>query len=296
MNEIKLTLSICSNSIEKLIKHTLPVLREVKSLCAVQIYLDSSIKDDLHSFLNQIEDIKKISDSDIVVISQNITGLSNLRNIVLKNCQTKYLLFIDDDITIGVDAVKSIINELENNYDIVGLRLTPSENIEINKYWYIAPNQYHYLGIHTEYTSNTIWGACMAFNMKTITEQNIFFNAKLGRQNNQFLSGEETDFIAQLTKRGCQIKMVQSNYAIHHIEPSRLTFLSLLKRVFWQGITEVMRDNIPGGFNKEFKRNFQIINYRTFLFGFFWMQVFCMGLIFGMWHKKRIISSWESPD
>ena len=279
-----LTIAVCSNRIEKLIKYTLPLLAEVKSFCAVQIFLDGSIREDLNSFFKQINEIGNIE----IVTSKEVSGHSNLRNLVLKSCKTKYLLFLDDDITITADAVKSIINELGNNYEIVGLRLVPADNIGINK-WYISPNQYHYLAVHSEFTLNTVWGACMAFSIKPIKQQNLFFDNKLGRQNNKFLGGEDTSFIAHLTQNGCKTKVIQSNFAIHHIDKSRVKFSSLIKRVFWQGITEAMRRNVKDAFSKEGKRNFSILTVRNFLLGCFWLLIFSIGSFYG--NIYRVIHS-----
>jgi len=280
-NDVLLTIAICSNRIEKLRNHTLPLLKEVNSFCAVQIFLDGLIKDDLNLFFKEANEIGNIE----IISTSKVNGHSNLRNLVLQKCKTKYLLFIDDDITITADAVKSIIKELENNFEIVGLKLVPATNVKIDK-WFISPNQYHYLAIHSELTLNTIWGACMAFSIEPIKRMNHLFDNKLGRQNNKFLSGEDTTFISYLTQNGCKTKLIHSDFATHHIDKSRVEFWSLLKRVFWQGITEAMRRNIKDAFGKESKRNFSVLSFRNFFLGCFWMLIFSVGCFYGIFYRQ----------
>ncbi|MCB0537622.1 MAG: glycosyltransferase [Bacteroidetes bacterium] len=276
-----LTIAVCSNRIEKLRAHTLPLISEVIEYCRFQLFIDGSIKEDLSSLFTEINKI-----GDIEIITSNETrGHSNLRNLVLQSCKTKYLLYLDDDITITVNALNEIIETLENGFQIAGLKLVPADYIKIDK-WYISPNQYHYIAVHTELTINSIWGACMAFSIEPIKQLNISFNDKLGRQNNKFLSGEDTTFIAHLTEKGYKSKVIQTSYAIHHIDKSRLEFLYLAKRVFWQGITEVVRNNINNGFSKELKRNFANPNLRIFFLGIIWMSIFSSGCFYGIWYKN----------
>jgi len=276
-----LTIAVCSNRIEKLRAHTLPLISEVNEFCRFKLFLDGSMKEDLTSLFTAINEIGDIE----IITSNEVKGHSNLRNLVLQSCKTKYLLYLDDDITITVHAVKEIIEALEDSFQIVGLKLVPADYIEIDK-WYISSNQYHYLAVHTEFTLNSIWGACMAFSIEPIKRLNIYFDDNLGRQNNKFLSGEDTTFIAHLTKNGCKSKVIQSSFAIHHIDETRLRFPSLVKRVFWQGITEARRRNIKNGFTKEVKRNFAVINPFNFFLGCFWMLIFLLGCSYGILYIK----------
>ena len=272
-----LTIAVCSNRIEKLKAHTLPLISEVIEYCRFQLFIDGSIKEDLSLLFTELNKI-----GDIEIITSNGTiGHSNLRNLVLQSCKTKYLLYLDDDITINVHSLNEIIETLENGFQIAGLKLVPANYIKIDK-WFISPNQYHYLAIHSEFTLNSIWGACMAFSIEPIKRFEIYFDENLGRQNNKLLSGEDTTFIAHLTKNGCKSKVIQSSFAIHHIDKTRLSFSSFVKRVFWQGITEVRRQNIKNGFTKELKRNFATINPFKFILGCFWMFIFLLGCAYGI--------------
>lgn len=276
-----LTIAICSNSVEKLRIHSLPIIHETKEFCAVHLFLDSSIKEDLRYFLKEVNEIGNIE----IITSNEVTGHSNLRNLALESCKTKYLLFLDDDITITANAINDILEQLENGYQIVGLKLVLADYIEIHK-WFISINQYHYLAIHTEFTLNNIWGACMVFRIEPAKRLNLTFDHKLGRQKNKFLSGEDTTFISHLIKYGCKAKLIHSSFAIHHIDETRLNFSSLAKRVFWQGITEAVRSNIKTGFVKEFRRNFAVVNLLNFFLGCLWMIIFSIGCIYGVFYSQ----------
>jgi glycosyltransferase involved in cell wall biosynthesis len=280
-HEPSLTIAVCSNRIEKLKTHTLPILKEMIETCSIQLFLDGALKEDLHSFYEEVNKIGNIE----IISSNKINAHSNLRNLVLQSCKTKYVLFLDDDITITPKAIKEITEALENNFQVVGLKLVPADYIEIQR-WYISKNQYHYLAIHTEFTLNNIWGACMAFCIEPIKRLNLIFDHRLGRQKNKFLSGEDTTFISHLIKCGCKAKLIQSSFATHHIDETRLNFSSLTKRVFWQGITEVVRRNIRAGFVKELRRNFAAVNLLSFFLGCLWMIIFSIGCIYGIFYSN----------
>lgn len=272
-----LTIVICSNrpeNIFKFFKKSIPECVDVIS--EVIIIFDKNV-------FNKSNHYKIKSDNDkIKVIYSELSGLSNLRNHGLNLCTTDSILFFDDDVSFNREALGLIIKKLDI-YDIVGLKLR-QPNSSYFKRWYITENQYHYLGIHSSENNNSIWGACMAFNMSNIG--NLKFDKGLGRQANKFMSGEDSLFIEQLKISGCSFCLDTYGYVIHNVDPARLSFKSMVCRVYWQGITEVKRGNTYKGFLKEFSRNFVQLSLINVTIGLFWLLVFITGLIFSIFYER----------
>lgn len=278
-----LTVVICSNRIKKIEKYTIPSMLKINSFCRILIVLDSQVKNTDIAPANKLNIYKNVS---AVVCPQS--GLSNLRNFAMDSCDTKFILFIDDDITIDCNSIKAIEDALNNGNDIVGLKLSPPDPNYVKR-WFFTQNQYHYIGLHAISNNASIWGACMAFNLEIIKKEKLRFCSYLDRQNNKLLCGGDTTFIGELKNKGAKAKLLTGHMAIHYVDNARLNFFTFSRRVFWQGITESVRCNVRFGIIKELKRNFQIINIKSLLIGTMWFFVFLLGVGCGLFYKKIYI-------
>jgi len=275
-----LTIVVCSNRLEKIENYVIPSIIALQGNYKTLILLDSKTKHVDFAFLQEVATHKNVE-----VIASTESGLSNLRNFALRYCTTKYIVFTDDDVTWEAHALRAVENKLQEGIEIVGLPLkTPSE--DYLKKWFITENQYHYMGIHARSNINSIWGACMAFNLEFIRKNHFVFPVNLGRQGNIFLNGEDTTFIGDLKKAGAQSYLLREMPMVHHVEKSRLVFKIFARRVYWQGITESVRYNIKKGIIKEFKRNFAVLTPKSFFVGILWFSIFLAGGIDGFVFRK----------
>lgn len=279
----KITIVVCSNRLNKLESYTLPSIKSLDGKYKVLILLDNKTKHVDFFFFQQLS-----SNKNIEVVSSLESGLSNLRNFALRYCKTKYIIFIDDDIFLNSHAIEVVENSLNQSNDIVGLPLRPPTDNYLNR-WFITENQYHYLGIHAQSNTTSIWGACMAFNLETIHKNNVTFEVKLDRQRNTLLSGGDTTFINKLISIGAKSELILNNPINHHVDVNRLTFKGLATRVYWQGYTEAVRKNIAGGIKKEFMRNFSIITIKSAVLGIVWYTIFLTGIIDGVLTRKSYL-------
>jgi glycosyltransferase involved in cell wall biosynthesis len=271
MDEKHLTVAICSNNFDNLISISLPFLSKIAFACSVVIMVDSSVGSPPVNFLTNT------SLKNIEIYYGKGSGLSVLRNAALAICKTKYILFIDDDVTFECNRILEITAALNSGFTAVGLRLILPSGF--NK-WYLTSNQHHYIGIHTISTAACVWGACMAFNLTDIRAIGLLFDEALGRQNNKLLSGEDTTFVKTLEAHNFRSTILNSSAAIHHVDKNKLKFKRLANRVFWQGVTEVKRSQISLAIKKEVKRNFSDISIANLFIGLFWMQIFISGIVY----------------
>lgn len=279
-----LTIVVCSNRIDNIDRYTRPLISELGDLYSLVILIDSEA--DVSRY-GSIIDLAHRNNVDLELTS--VSGLSSLRNVALERCSTKYILFVDDDVTLDSVTVIEILKNLKHGFQIVGLRLMPPPNKKIDK-WYITENQYHYLGIHSRKNKNSIWGACMAFDLAYIHSKGLLFREDLSRKGKSFISGEDTSFIQSLKESGAKSVLLTDVVATHHVDKNRLRFHIFTKRVFWQGVTESIRHNVKGGTRKELKRNLSIIATLKYIFiGLLWMSVFLTGIAYGKFHRVRNI-------
>ena len=70
------------------------------------------------------------------------------------------------------------------------------------------------------------------------------------------MSGEDTTFVKQMESCNARILFDPTIVAYHHISTSRFGLRYLLRRAYWQGRSEVLRQSISKGLKKELRRAF----------------------------------------
>lgn len=160
-------------------------------------------------------------------------GLSASRNIGVKLCRGDIIAFIDDDAIADDDWVKNIRHAVqEYDADIVGGPVLPLFLSKVPEWFDIKQ-----------------FGACIGINQKDIIGCNIaikrsvfekigYFNENLGRKYGKLLSGEETEFIQRAKHAKMKIHFIPSAIVYHIIYPHKLTLYYLLKRIWWEGVTQ----------------------------------------------------------
>jgi hypothetical protein len=189
-----------------------------------------------------------------VVFSGASGGLAHARNAAIRAAITRYLVFVDDDVTVSHCAVEDLRIAFGAGSQIVGVRLEPGPFVDLSK-WYISPSQFHYLGLHREGSPGKTWGACMGLDLNFVCEHGLKFRIELGRKGRSLISGDDTTFVAEcLELRACQA-FLEHTRVHHHVAQDRLRLRRMLSRALWQGRSEVRRGNTSHGALKEWERN-----------------------------------------
>ena len=269
-----LTLAICSNRLHNIRKHW----RE---------NLDSlAVNDELLVVL----DVAPVADLDVleeelnwggvrVISNRHNLGLATSRNVVLENCRTNYLVFIDDDVILCKETLRSIRNELERGYHIVGVRICgPPKGLTIP--WYISNGQLHYLGIHNSRSFHT-WGACRGINLAFVRGLDLRFREELGRKGSGLQSGDDTTFLKEMKARGAKEAFLNEAHVSHDIDIRRLSLSYMIRRAYWQGRSEIRRGNGLAGLRKEWFRFFDSETrlLKRISLSFLYMTAVCIGIL-----------------
>jgi hypothetical protein len=184
-------------------------------------------------------------------------GLSAARNAVLDERGDHSILFIDDDVLISGAAIASAGAAFAAGAHIVGARLVPPGD-PADLPWFLTPGQVHLVGWHSSAEAVKVWGACMGIDARFARAHGLRFDQQLGRTGRRLESGDDTSFVAAMKQRGARETLLRSVTVIHDVSPSRYRLRYLLRRVYWQGRSEVRRGQGLAGLRKEWGRHWKL--------------------------------------
>jgi len=272
------TLVVCSNRTSNVRKHWKTNLESLENFDRFLIIMDTKETTEVRELRNDLD-----AWGIRVVVNDENLGLSYSRNLALKTCRTNYLVFIDDDVTISKETVRSIKQEFRAGSDIVGVRICRAS--EQLMPWYISEGQLHYLAIHNPKAKvfNT-WGACMGLRLPFVRSFGLEFREELGRRGKGLQSGDDTTFLKEMKVRGAREGFLKHASVIHHIDEQRLSLSYMVRRAYWQGRSELRRGNVRKGLIKEWLRFFNTDSpgFRTITLALFYTITIWTGVV---WEK-----------
>ena len=246
--EDAITLAVCTNRMERFWHHLVSNRKALGPWDVALCIVDSS-SPPARSVLAALEQA-----GVSVVCNPCNQGLSASRNRALARCGTPYLLFVDDDATISPEVIDAVRDAFRRGAGAVGVRLQPPVELDLDR-WFLGYGQYHYLALHRPDRRISAWGACMGVDVAAVRRASLTFREGLGRTGRRLESGDDTTFLRELVAGGCELALLDDAICTHHIAPERVRAGYLLRRAFWQGRSEIRRDNVRAGFIKELRRN-----------------------------------------
>jgi glycosyltransferase involved in cell wall biosynthesis len=228
---------------------------------SVNSVLNQSISDKQYEILiiqnkyNKIpDDVKQsIDNQQISWYSESGGSLSHGRNVGIKNAMGDIVAFLDDDAVADTYWLESIITSYESiqpEPDCVGGPVIPQYESDPPEW---LPDKLGLIGI-CDYGENQRWldfpdeyiiGANMSFKLDKLVEIGGF-PTNLGRQKGSLLSNEEIIVQEKLSTD----PYYQPNARVtHHIENHRLTPSYLIRRSFYQGISEYRTQKLKAASN-----------------------------------------------
>lgn len=238
-----------------------------------------------HLYLNRVIDLLKLQTvhfSQLIIVDNNqkpsnfsdlVRGidsvqiihlpkpnLSDARNVGIKNSNGEFLLFLDDDAIPHKNWIEEILNGFEKyNSDMIGGRVNLSFQ-ENEPRWFTKACRL-YLSELTYYDENIediippryLVGTNMAFSKRTFDEYGLFIKDG-GRIGKKLVSLEDVEMVRRIYKYGGKISYMNSANVDHVIPKDRTKFTYMIKRSFWQGISDAVLERIhPLNFKKSKK-------------------------------------------
>lgn len=169
-----------------------------------------------------------------VIRNNSEMGLSVSRNIGVKVSKGDIITFIDDDAIADRDWIKNIKRAfLEFNADIVGGPVFPLFLSKPPK-WFNVKQFGVCIGVNQK---DDIIGCNFAVK-RSVFERIGYFSESLGRKYGVLLSGEETEFLQRARRAKLKVLFIPDAKVYHIVYPHRLTLYYLMRRIWWQGITD----------------------------------------------------------
>jgi len=182
---------------------------------------------------------------DIKIAVSQEQGLSNARNVGVKNAKEEIIAFIDDDAVADKDWLKNLTKNYEDPKTMgVGGQIRPLWNkspkwfpSELN--WVLGCT---YKGLPENRASirNPI-GCNMSFRKKAF-ERAGYFRCDIGRFGKKLLSGEEMEFSVRVLEKipGSKIIYEPSAIVYHKVDAKKANLKYLCKRSFYEGISKAL--------------------------------------------------------
>lgn len=169
-----------------------------------------------------------------VKIIRNISelGLAASRNIGIQMSTGNIVAFIDDDALAPPDWVEKLQKAFTDDVDIIGGVCKPLYLSPIPNWW----NENLY-GLLVGINYDGIIGCNLAANRRVFDKVG-YFNERLGRRYGKLISHEETEFLQRVKKISGKIIFKKELVVYHKIYPNRLTMHYLLRRVWYDSVSE----------------------------------------------------------
>lgn len=165
---------------------------------------------------------------DITIIDTKSIGLSNSRNLGLKNCTTEYALIADDDVEYIEEGINKVISIISNTtVDFLTFKIeTPSGQPEYKIY----PDRAYSLKLEKHWISSIE----ICVNVHSLKRNNISFDRRFGL-GTILKKGEETILLNDIIKKGLTTRYYPIYVVKHPFDSSGKIKRSLMYSFFFLG-------------------------------------------------------------
>ena len=182
------------------------------------------------------------------VVREEKLGLSNARNRAVLEARGDFLLFMDDDETPDQNWLTAYEKAMrEDRPDALGGRIEVLFEDGARPHWlqdellgFLGKLEHGEARWLTERTT-PIFGGNFAFNRR-VFERIGNFDARLGRQGDANIGGEDTEIYRRLLAHGCRVRWVPEAIIHHRIQTPKLRRSYFLDLHFRQGRMEGARE------------------------------------------------------
>ena len=175
-----------------------------------------------------------------------LQNLCHARNTGIRESLGEIVAFVDDDVLFSQGWLKALVSTFERFEDVacIGGKVVPHFEagrppwIDDDVLWVYGVTRYGDREKEIRPPEVPI-GCNMAFRRK-VFEQIGGFSPSLGREGVSLQSGDERDLILRAEKAGLKTLYSPDARISHRIPPARTTRQWIMKRLYWEGITDIV--------------------------------------------------------
>lgn len=179
-------------------------------------------------------------------------GLSHARNRGLTQAQAPLIAFVDDDVDFASGWLDAVVESFHHHpeADVLGGRTDPRFPCAEPAWFYDRLVTYYgcsRLGEHSRWMAahEYPYGVNMAFRRQILVDAGGFA-AELGRHGTKLLSNDEAELCRRIKRQGRRFWYCAEARLLHRIAEDRLNPRWVLRRHYWQGISDVIMERRLG--------------------------------------------------
>jgi glycosyltransferase involved in cell wall biosynthesis len=209
------------------------------------LVVDNAVEDETEQVVKEFERIGL----PVRYVPESRVGLSRARNTGYEAAHGRYVAYLDDDARPDDCWLKSLVAAFERTsaaaiggrvwLDWQGERPAWVPDDQLSLFTFVDHGDEARALQHHEY----LVGANLALDRETLITIGGFAT-NLGRQGAVLLSGEEAKVLNQLRHRGLTIYYEPAALVWHSVHPSRKRPSWLLRRMFWDGASQPLLDQL----------------------------------------------------
>ena len=248
---VRVSAVVCTHSRRRYLERCVDSL--LRQSIAPSLYeilvVDNRSEDDTADFLEALT----ARETEVRSLFEESLGLSRARNAALASARGEIIAFLDDDAIARGDWIERILHAFDEGGASIGVVTGRTQPIwEAERPEWLSERGLGALAIVDRaprarflVEGEFLVGANMAFRTRLLREVGGF-PEHLGRVGPTLLSGEET-FVAELLgERGIRTYYDPEVVVSHHVQPERIERSWLIRRSYWQGVSNALRDSRRG--------------------------------------------------
>ncbi|MGD8427912.1 MAG: glycosyltransferase [Balneolaceae bacterium] len=257
-NQSLITFIICTYNRASYLDDTLESLlfRGFSDLNCELLVIDNNSSDETPLVVQRHKDTLEKDGKAIRYIKETNQGLSHARNRGVKEANSPYIVFLDDDIIATRSLIPAWVSFFSDNPDVVAAGGKIHVQFDDPRPAWMSHFLLPLLGYHDmgnslkKYSKNSYpFGGNMGFK-KSIFEQSGLFHPELGRKGRSLNAGEEKELFRRLRDLSVDIYYLPDAFIYHRVNASRLTVDYIRKQALGLGQSMKLRLEASSGTQK----------------------------------------------
>lgn len=243
-----ISIVVCTYNRAAMLADTLASWRKVRGRDGCRfIVVDNASTDDTRSVVERFNQTAG-GDDPIRYVYEGQSGLSFARNRGIEESDTDIVAFVDDDVFFHEGWLEGMSSAFAGRPDVHCVGGMSIPHFEGQEPAWLSERILKFYGstqsgdeVRPMQFPEHPFGVNMAFRREVFSRVGGF-RTDLGRKKHSLLSDEEKEFFYRVAEAGLQVLYTPHAQLYHRVTPERLDPSWLLRRAYWQGVSNVVFD------------------------------------------------------